>query len=176
MKITSSKEVYKCRIFTIAEEVAKDESGFEISRSIVRHAGSAIMLAVDEDKRILLVRQYRLPAQQRMWEIPAGKIDAGESPMETAKRELIEETGYSAASWIALASFWPSPGYCEEKMNLFLATGLTPGDAHNMDDEQIEIAWFAADDLEKMILSGEMQDGKTILAYYRWRYSPAYKS
>ncbi len=176
MKIISSKEVYKCRIFTIAEEVAKDESGFEIERSVIRHPGSSVMLAVDENRRILLVRQYRLPAQQRMWEIPAGKIDPGEKPLETAKRELIEETGYSATHWTPLVSFWPSPGYCEEKMNLFLATGLTAGEPHPMDDEQIEIAWFPADDLEKMIQSGEMQDGKTIVGFYSWRYNPAYQS
>src|SRR6201992_523047 len=96
MKVISSKEVLKNKLFRVVDEVATDPSGFEIHRSIVRHPGSAVMMAVDHEDRILLVRQFRLPAEQDMWELPAGRIDPGEAPLDAAKRELREETGYAA--------------------------------------------------------------------------------
>ena len=177
MKITSSKEVYSSRVFSITEDVAQDVNGFEIRRAIVRHPGSAVMMAADSLDRILLIRQYRLPAGQYLWEIPAGKLDPGETPLEAAKRELKEETGYSAETWTPLISYWPSPGFCAEKMNLFLATNLTAGEATPMDDEQIEARWFTREEVEAMISSGEMQDGKTVIAFLYWiSYKPAYQS
>lgn len=99
MKVISSKEILKNKLFTVVDEVANDPSGFEIHRSIVRHPGSAVMMAVDEEDRVLLVRQFRLPANQELWELPAGRIDAGETVLDAAKRELREETGYSAKHW-----------------------------------------------------------------------------
>src|SRR5262249_35075050 len=99
MKIVSSKEVLKNKLFTVVDEIAHDPSGFEIHRNIVRHPGSAVMLAVDPQQRILLVKQFRLPAEQELWELPAGRVDPGESSLEAAKRELSEETGYSAKTW-----------------------------------------------------------------------------
>jgi ADP-ribose pyrophosphatase len=177
MKIVSSKEVYSCRVFRVTEEVAKDES-FEIDRAVVRHPGSAVMMAVDEQDNVLLVRQYRLPADRLLWELPAGKCDPGETAIEAAKRELQEETGYSAETWTPLISFWPSPGYSAEKMHLFLATGLTAGKANPMDDERIEIRWFTVKEIDDIIRSGEMQDGKTLAGFLYWRtlYKPAYQS
>src|ERR1700720_3307566 len=109
MKVISSVEKYRCELFWVSEEHAVDPSGFEIRRSIVHHRGSAVMMAVDDRKRVLLVRQYRLPAQRFLWELPAGSIDPGEKPLQTAKRELKEETGYRAKSWKRLISFFPSP-------------------------------------------------------------------
>jgi ADP-ribose pyrophosphatase len=178
MKIISSKQVYSCRIFTVTEDVAHDDSGFEINRSIVRHPGSAVMMAIDERDRVLLVRQYRLPPDRSMWELPAGKIDPGETAIEAARRELKEETGYTAANWTNVVSYWPTPGYCEEKMHLFMATGLTVGQATPMDDERIEIRWFTPGEIEAMIRSGEMQDGKTLVGFLYWRalYKPANQS
>jgi ADP-ribose pyrophosphatase len=170
MEIISSKEVYRCRVFRVTEDEARDETGFEIRRSIVRHRGSAVMMAMDDQNRILLVRQYRLPARGKMWELPAGKLDEGETAIITAKRELKEETGYSAENWKPLVSFYPSPGYVEEKMELFLATGLTAGQATPMDDERIETRWFTAEELDRMILAGEIQDGKTLVGYLHWRH------
>ena len=105
--------------------MATDPSGFEIHRFIVRHPGSAVMMPVDDKDRVLLVKQFRLPAQRELWELPAGRLDPGESPLQAAKRELREETGYKAKKWVKLASFWATPGYVDEKMNLFLALDLT---------------------------------------------------
>jgi ADP-ribose pyrophosphatase len=171
MKITSSREVYQCRLFRVTEDTAVDpKSHFEIARSVVRHVGSAVMMAVDEKRRILLVRQYRLPADRYLWELPAGKLDPGEKPLQAAKRELIEETGYRARVWTKLASFWVSPGYVGERMTIYLATGLTAGDASPMDDERIETRWFAAAEVARMIESGRIEDAKTIIGYFTWRY------
>jgi ADP-ribose pyrophosphatase len=169
MKILSSEEKYKSKIFTVAEEHAVDSDGFELKRGIVLHAGSAVMMVVDENKQILLVRQFRLPARQSLWELPAGRLDEGESPLKAAKRELKEETGYSAKKWDKLATFYPSPGYVSEKMTVFLATDLTQGEQHLMDDERIETRWFSHKEVRDLIDSGKIMDGKTIIGYYRWR-------
>ena len=115
MKIISSKEVLRNKLFSVTDEVAHDPDGFEIHRNIVRHSGSAVMLAVDDEERILLVKQFRLPAESELWELPAGRLDPGEQPLDAARRELQEETGYKANKWRNLISFWPSPGYVGER-------------------------------------------------------------
>jgi ADP-ribose pyrophosphatase len=168
MKIISSQEVLKNKLFTVAEEVATDPSGFEVKRFIVRHPGSAVMMPVDNKDRVLLVKQFRLPAQRELWELPAGRLDPGESPLQAAKRELREETGYRAKKWVKLASFWATPGYVDEKMNLFLALDLTQGQQEPMDDERIEIHWFSKKELGDLVSSGKIEDGKTIIGYFMW--------
>ena len=170
MKHTKSREVYQCRLFRVTEDEARDEkTGFTIKRAIVRHRGSAVMMAVDDKKRILLVRQFRLPAEKYLWELPAGSVDPGEKPLQTAKRELGEETGYKARRWQKLASFFVSPGYVQEKMTIYLATGLTAGVATPMDDERIETRWFTAKEVAAMIDSGKIDDAKTIAGFLMWR-------
>jgi len=170
MKIISSREVYKCKLFRVTEDVAADpKSGFEIKRSVVRHAGSAVMMAVDEKKRILLVKQFRLPAGKELWELPAGRLDPGEKPLQAAKRELTEETGYKARTWAKVVSFWPSPGYVQERMTIFQATDLTAGEATPMDDERIETRWFTRREIKEMIAAGKIEDGKTIIGFFLMR-------
>jgi ADP-ribose pyrophosphatase len=169
MKLLSSRELYRSPIFWVTEDHAKDPGGFEIHRAIVRHAGSAVMMAVDDRRRILLVRQYRLPARADLWELPAGRLDPGEKPLTAAKRELEEETGYRARRWKKLISFYPSPGYVSEKMTIFLATDLTAGEAKPMDDERIQCKWFSAKQVERMIRANKIQDGKTIIGYFVWQ-------
>ena len=168
MKVISSREVLRNKLFTVVEEVANDPSGFEIKRSIVRHPGSAVMMAVDEKQRVLLVKQFRLPAERDLWELPAGRLDPGESPLQAAKRELREETGYTAKKWTRLASFWASPGYIDEKMNLFLAQDVTEGEQQPMDDERIEIRWFSKNEVGNAIRQGKILDAKTIIGYFLW--------
>ncbi len=170
MKIKSSKEVYKCSLFRVTEDEAVDpKTGFEIKRSVVRHDGSAVMMAVDEKKRILLVRQYRLPAEKYLWELPAGRLDPGETPLQAAKRELAEETGYRARTWKKLASFFVSPGFVQERMTIYLATDLTEGTATPMDDERIEARWFSAKELSDMIRLGKIEDAKTMVGFMMWK-------
>ncbi|MBZ5592024.1 MAG: NUDIX hydrolase [Acidobacteriia bacterium] len=169
MKLLSSRELYRGPIFWVTEDHAKDPGGFEIHRAIVRHGGSSVMMPVDDRRRILMVRQYRLPARASLWELPAGRLDPGEKPLTTAKRELQEETGYRARRWKKLISFYPSPGFVSEKMTIFLATDLTAGEAKPMDDERIECRWFSAKQVEQMIHSNKIQDGKTIIGYFVWK-------
>ena len=169
MKVISSVEKYKCDLFWVSEEHAVDPSGFEIRRSIVHHRGSAVMMAVDDRKRILLVRQYRLPARQYLWELPAGRLDEGETPLQAAKRELGEETGYRAKQWKKLVTFYASPGYVDEKMTIFLATGLTEGKAEPMEDERIETRWFTPRELKSWLDSGKIIDAKTMIGFCRYK-------
>lgn len=169
MKIISSREVYQCSLFRVTEDKAADRTGFEIRRSVVRHAGSAVILVADDKKRVLLVRQYRLPAGKNLWELPAGRLDPGEKPLQAAKRELIEETGYRARRWSKLASFFVSPGYVQERMTIFLATELTAGEATPMDDERIETRWFARKQIEEMIRGGKIEDAKTMIGFLTWQ-------
>ena len=169
MKLTSSKELLKTKIFSVTEDEAIEPGGFHIKRAIIQHPGSAVMMAVDEKKRVLLVRQYRLPARQFLWELPAGRVDPGETPLKAAKRELIEETGMRAKKWSKLVTYYPSPGFLAEKMNLFLATELTEGESAPMEDERIETRWFPAPEIEEMIRAGKILDGKTITGFLMWR-------
>ena len=173
MKLISSVQKYQNDLFSVSEEHMVDPSGFEIRRAIVHHVGSAVMMAVDDHKRILLVRQYRLPARSYLWELPAGRLDRGETPLQAAKRELAEETGYRARHWKKLVAFYPSPGYVAEKMTIFLATGLTEGKAQPMEDERIETRWFTPNEIEQGIDSGKIIDGKTMIGYGRWKHSAA---
>ena len=171
MKITSSKQVYECKLFRVTEDEAVDpKTKFQIKRSVVRHIGSAVMMAVDEKKRVLLVRQYRLPAEKYLWELPAGRLDPGEKPLQAAKRELKEETGYKARKWSKLASFWVSPGFVQERMTIFLAEDLIAGEATPMDDERIEARWFTRKELADMIAEGKIEDAKTMVGFLTWRH------
>lgn len=169
MKLISSTEITTTPIFRVTFDRALDPDGFEIKRAIVQHGGSAVMMPVDDRGRILLVRQYRLPARQYLWELPAGRVDEGESVLKAAKRELAEETGYRARVWKKLAEFYPSPGFLAEKMTIFVATGLTAGESKPMEDERIETRWFARRELGDWIKSGKIRDAKTMIGYCRYR-------
>lgn len=169
MKIITSKQLLKTPIFTVSQDVALDPDGFEIKRAIIHHGGSAVMMPVDEKKRILLVRQYRLPAKQYLWELPAGRIDEGENALQAAKRELIEETGYRAKKWSKLGEFYASPGFLAEKMTIYLASGLTAGEKKPMEDERIEARWFKWREIDKAIEAGEILDAKTQIGFLKWK-------
>ena len=104
-----------------------------------------------------------------MWELPAGTVDPGEKPLQTARRELAEETGLRARKIQKLAEFYPSPGFLTEKMTIYLATDLTQGKATPMDDERIETKWFAANEIDKLIRAGKILDAKTNIGFLRWK-------
>jgi ADP-ribose pyrophosphatase len=169
MKLIESKEKYKSSIFRVTEDRAVDPDGFEIKRAIIRHGGSAVIMPVDEKGRILLVRQYRLPARAKLWELSAGRVDEGETVLQAAKRELSEETGYRAKKWTKLASFFVSPGFLEEKMTVYLVQDLTEGEKHFMEDERIETRWFSSRELDEMVRTNKIVDAKTIIGFLTWK-------
>jgi ADP-ribose pyrophosphatase len=169
MKIITSKQLLETPIFTVSEDVALDPDGFEIKRAIIHHGGSAVIMPVDKKNRILLVKQDRLPTKQYLWELPAGRLDPGETPLVSAKRELIEETGYRAKKWQKIAAFYASPGFLAEKMTIYLATKLTEGEKKPMEDERIETRWFTARELDEAIASGKILDAKTQIGFLKWK-------
>jgi ADP-ribose pyrophosphatase len=169
MKLISSKEITKNRIFTVTQDHAIDPGGFQIERAIVQHRGSAVVMPVDDKKHILLVKQYRLAARKYLWELPAGTVDPGETVFQAARRELAEETGLRARKMQKLAEFYPSPGFLTEKMTIYLATDLTKGEATPMEDERIETQWFKAKEIDKMIRDGKILDAKTNIGFLRWK-------
>jgi ADP-ribose pyrophosphatase len=162
-KLLSSKTVYKGRIFTVVLDRVREPSGMLVTREIVRHRGSVVILAVEGKRapKVLLERQYRYAAQGELWELPAGKIDGGEDPLVAAKRELLEETGYKARSWKKFLEFYVSPGFLDEMMFIYLATGLILGKAQPEADEFIESRWVTLGTAIKMIASGVIIDAKT---------------
>ncbi len=165
--IISSELVFQCSQFKVLHDKLIEPGGRRNERDVIRHNGSVVILAIDNSKSkkdpwIVMERQYRHAAQQYLWELPAGKIEPGEDPLEGAKRELAEETGYRAKKWRPLVEYYASPGFLGESMKVFLAEGLEPGAAHPEEDEQIELRLVKLSELLKLIEKGAILDGKTL--------------
>lgn len=166
-QILSSEVVYQGPLFRVLHDKIVEPSGKPNERDVIRHHGSVVILAVDksESKKnpwVVVERQYRHAANQYLWELPAGKLDAGEEALDGAKRELAEETGYAARKWRPLVEYYASPGFLGESMKVFVAEGLVAGEAHPEEDEQIEFRLVKLNDLVKMIDKGMIVDGKTL--------------
>ena len=164
-KILSSDSVFHGRVFHVTRDRVQEPNGITAIREVIRHSGSVVVLAVDEsgpEPRVLLERQYRYAAQDYMLELPAGRIDPGENSLAAGKRELLEETGYTAAKWTKALFFYPSPGFLEETMTVYFARGLRPGTAQPEDDERIEHDLVPLSRVLQWIMSGKIRDGKTI--------------
>lgn len=175
--VLSSKVVFEGPLFRILHDKIVEPGGRTNERDVIRHNGSVVILALDNSKSkrdpwIVMERQYRHAANQFLWELPAGKLDAGETPLAGAQRELAEETGYRAKKWRPLVEYYASPGFLGESMKVFLAEGLEPGDASPEEDEEIELRLVKLSEVLKMIEKGAILDGKTItgvLLYTRLR-------
>ena len=164
-RLLSRREVYRGPAFSVTTDEVLEPSGIRARRDIVHHTGSIVVLAIDETKKepyILFERQYRHAAQRYMWELPAGRIDRGEKPLPAAKRELHEETGYSAKKWKKIIQFWASPGFVAETMTIFLAQTLTAGDAEPEADEAIEVHFLPLSKAVDMVMKQTIRDAKTI--------------
>ncbi|HXM67269.1 MAG TPA: NUDIX hydrolase [Candidatus Acidoferrum sp.] len=164
-RVISSRVVYRGPVFWVTTDEVEEPGGIRARRDVIHHTGSVVVLAVDESRsepRVLLERQYRHAAQDYLWELPAGRIDPGEKPLPAAKRELIEETGYTAAHWRRILHFYASPGFVAETMTVFLATGLRAGVAQPEDDEVIHLRLVPLSTAVSMALSGKVRDAKTI--------------
>lgn len=162
-KTLKSETIYQGAIINLRRDKVTVQGGTSY-REIIEHNGGAVIAALTEDKKLVMVRQYRKPADKVMLEVPAGKIDPGEKPLEAAVRELKEETGYTAEKVEFLTQFYPSVGYSEEVLYLYLCTGLTPGETNFDENEAIDIEEVELDRLFKMAMSGEIDDAKTLIA------------
>ena len=163
--IISSRTIYRGPVFWVSTDHVKEPGGVRVRRDLVHHSGSVVVLAVDDSggtPRVLLERQYRHAAGDYLWELPAGRIDPGEQELPAAKRELLEETGYSAAKWKRILKFYASPGFVAETMSVFLASGLKAGDAQPEDDEVISKRLLPLPVAVGMVLRGTIRDAKTI--------------
>lgn len=153
----------------VRHEVALPEGQVGI-RDLVYHRGGVCVLALTESQEVVLVRQYRKAAERFMVELPAGKRDPGEAPLDAAKRELAEETGFTAARWTTLGSIYPTPGYCTEQIALFLAQDLTGGQPHPDPGEWVEVLFQPFAKLLTAALQGDLADAKTLVALSRASY------
>jgi len=166
-QLLSSVVAYEGPLFRVLRDKLIEPGGKRSERDVIRHNGSVVVLAVDQSKNkrdpwIVVERQYRHAANQFLWELPAGTLDPGEDPLAGAQRELEEETGYRAKKWKPLVEYYASPGFLGESMKVFLAEGLTPGEAHPEDDEEIELRLVKLSDAVRMIEKGAILDGKTL--------------
>ena len=166
-RVLSSRTVFKGKIFYVTVDEVIEPSGIRARRDVLRHPGSVVVLALDESRReprVLLEHQYRYAAEQFLWELPAGRIDEGETELAAAKRELLEETGYSAARWDLALKYYASPGFINETMAIYLARDLRRGKALPESDESIRKRLFPLSAVIQKIMSRKIQDGKTISA------------
>ncbi len=162
-KTLKSERIYEGTIINLRKDKVTVQNGISY-REIVEHNGGAVLAAVTAEGKMVMVRQYRKPAGRVMLEAPAGKTDPGETPDETAVRELKEETGYSAGKVKYMTYFYPSVGYSEEKLYLYLCTDLKPGETSFDENEAIDIEERDIDELCQMVMKGEINDAKTIVA------------
>ncbi|MBM3925906.1 MAG: NUDIX hydrolase [SAR202 cluster bacterium] len=157
-----SRRVFEGRIVNLRVDTVRMANERTTTREVVEHAPCVCIVPLDDDGSVILVRQYRKPVEKFLLEVPAGGMDKGEDPKAAAHRELQEETGLRARRMEPLSFFWTTPGFCDEGMNAFLATGLTKGDDHMDEDEDIEVERVPLSQVPDMISSGQIQDVKTI--------------
>jgi ADP-ribose diphosphatase len=158
------RRVYEGKVLALDVDEVEEPGGIRAVREVVRQRGSVAALPVHDDGRVVLVRQYRYAVDEEVWELPAGRRDPPESPEDGARRELEEEVGLRADRLEPISVFYTTPGFCDEVMYLFRATGLTPVPARPEADERIEAATFTLDEARAMIHRGEIREGKTLVA------------
>lgn len=164
-RLRSSRLAYRGPVFWVTTDEVREPSGITARRDIVHHSGSVVIMPVDhssKEPRVLLVRQYRHAAQQYLWELCAGRIDKGENELKAAKRELLEETGYSAKRWKRILTFYASPGFVAETMSIYLAQDLKAGAAQPEEDEVIELRFVPLSQAVQWVMMGVIKDAKTI--------------
>lgn len=165
VRVISSKTAFRGPVFSVMTDEVEEPGNIRVRRDVIRHSGSIVVLPLDDSGRtpqVLLERQYRYAAGMRMWELPAGRVDPGENALAAAKRELIEETGYTASRWQRALFFYVSPGFLDESMTVYLASGLKKGIAQPEEDERIAVRFFPLQQAVRMATSGKIVDAKTI--------------
>lgn len=167
-KTLHTEEIFAGKVVRLQVDDVELPNGNRSKREIVKHPGAVAILAITEDNKILMVRQFRKALEKTIYEIPAGKKEPDEEPKKTALRELEEETGYRADELIPIVSFYTSPGFSDEYLHLFLAKGLHKGEAHPDEDEFVEPVAFTLEECHRLIQTGDIDDAKTIAAIYYW--------
>jgi len=163
-RVLQHRRVHTGKVLDLDVDEVLEPGGIRGLREVVRQRGSVAALPVLPDGRVVLVRQYRYAVDAHVWELPAGRRDPGETPEEGARRELEEEVGLRATALEPFLVFWTTPGFCDEVMHLFRATGLTPVPPRPEADEKIEQATFSLDEAMAMVKRGEIREGKTLVA------------
>ena len=159
----SSEMKFDGKLIKVTYDVA-EVNGKEAWREVVHHPGASAVVAIDEDNRIIMEKQFRYALNDYLLEIPAGKLDVGEDPLVCAKRELEEETGIIATEWISLGTIATSPGFCNEVIHLYVAKGLSKGEIHWDEDEYVEVERYTLDELLQRIKEETIKDSKTLSA------------
>jgi ADP-ribose pyrophosphatase len=167
MKPENQTVHFRGRVITVSTDDVVLPNGHRAALEVVRHPGGAAVVAVDSERRVCLLRQYRYVADGWIWELPAGKLEPNEPPLGTAKRELIEEAGVSASHWESLGTALSSPGVFSEVLHLFYATGIEPSTAAHEHAEVIEVHWIAFAEAYEWAMDGRIRDAKTIIALAR---------
>lgn len=161
----ASREIYDGRIIKVrVDDILLTESGRQSVREVVEHAPAVVIVPIDADGNVLLVRQYRYAAKQTLLEAPAGIVEHGEDPDACAQRELAEEIGFASRNLRALGGFWASPGFCDEFLYAYLAKDLVPHKLQADDDENIEVEKIPLERIPQLIRLGEIQDAKSVAA------------
>ena len=163
----SRTALYRGRVVDFGIETIRQPDGRILEVEVVRHPGGAAVVALDHDERVCLLRQFRAPFEEWLWELPAGKVDRPEEPLVTARRELEEEAGLQAATWRSLGAVVTCPGFCDEVLHLFLATDVSPVPQHTEADEFIEVHWWPFAQALREAQTGELRDVKTVVALMR---------
>jgi len=164
-EVISSHERFAGRVFRVRTDEIVFPDGGDARVDIVEHRGSYAIIATPAVGQVVLVRQYRHAVGRELWEIPAGTAEPGEGLLEGALRELAEETGYRAAAARQLGSFYVTPGFCDEIMHLVHADELTPGETDLDEDERIVVQNFTIDEMQQLVLNGEIADAKTLISW-----------
>lgn len=162
----SRRDIFQGRVVGLHVDVVRTSDGRETEREIVEHAACVVVVALDESGKLLLVSQFRKPVEKELLEIPAGGIDAGESPEEAVRREMQEETGYLPRQLVNLGGFYSAPGYATEYLHLYLATDLVPGRLFAEDTEEISLVQVAPEEIPALMASGAICDAKTMAGIY----------
>lgn len=163
-KVLQQQTVFAGRVFEISVNEALSAAGNPMKVEIVHHPGGAGAIPINSEGKIALVRQFRFPLRKFSLEIPAGRIDPGDTPLEAARRELEEEVGVRAHKMELLSEFYPTPGYCEEKLSVYVATELEQTQQSLDTNEELEVYWLAIDEALEMVQTGDIDDAKTIIA------------
>ncbi len=164
IELIGTEKIFKGVVFDVDRDHLREEDGLVMVRDVVRHPGGAGGLPLFADGQVALVRQYRHPVGKEMLEIPAGRLEVGEDPAACAAREIEEEIGFRAGRVEKLAAFYPTPGFCEEKLYVYLATEMTPSRQRLDHDERVAIVYLSLEEAVRMARQGEIEDSKTMIA------------